>query len=514
MVRVLNIIQSFSLGGAARTVFGTSKYSSQLGGYHHTMVSLAPQMDDPLAYSLAEENGIEILRPQTYAELMQVVSESDIVLLHWWNNPELDHLIRVQLPPARLAAWVHVGGRCDPQAVPDGLISFLDFTIAGSPYTQEGSAFAALSSAVRATKTEMVYDATDFARLSSVHRVAHSGFNVGYIGTVDFLKMHPSYVRMSAAAAIPDARFIVAGPGSDQETIKRQAKEIHREGSFDVRGVVLDIAPLISTLDVYGYPLCEDNYAAAELNLQEVMYCGIPPVVFPYGGVKHLVIHDLTGYVVHSEREYTQALEHLYRSPEDRARLGANAAEYARRVFGAERAAQKFNSILAGLMKLEKRERQPFSPQRTTTVQMSEGARRFNESLKVYHGLFAQSVASGKDTELFEVDAEIMKLSTLMRRGGVKNYRRFYGTDPLLCFWSGLGSFAEGDMVEAMNEFIAALNNKFGHWRLWWYLAHVARRLGNIELMQASIGQVEQLAPHFEGLESLRSMANKQGAIS
>jgi hypothetical protein len=225
-------------------------------------------------------------------------------------------------------------------------------------------------------------------------------------------------------------------------------------------------------------------------------------------------MHDLTGYVVNSEKEYTQALEHLHRSPEDRVRLGANAAEYARRIFGAERAAQKFNAILAGLMKVEKRERLPFSSQRVTTAYMPEGARRFNESLTAYHEMFTASVESGNDADLFQRDAEIMKLSALMRRGGVKNYRRFYGNDPLLCFWSGLGSFAEGDMVEAMNEFIAALNNKFGHWRLWWYLAQVARRLGNIELMHASVGQVEQLAPHFEGLESLRRMANGQGAIS
>jgi len=507
MIRVLNVIQSFSLGGAARTVFGTSKYSSAHGKYHHLMVSLSPSMDDSEAYRVAEENGIEILRPQTYGDLTRAVSESDIVLLHWWNNPELDHFIRMPLPASRLAAWVHVGGHCDPQAVPDGLVSFLDFAIAGSPYTHESAAFNQLSPCTRAAKTEMVYDATDFSRLSSVTRVSHVGFNVGYIGTVDFQKMHPHYVRMSAAAAIPDVKFIVCGPGSEQETILREARALGREGSFDVRGMVHDICPVLSTLDVYGYPLCEDNYAAAELNLQEVMYCGIPPVVFPYGGVKHLVTHDVTGYVVHTEREYAEALEHLYRCPADRERLGANAAAYARKVFGAERAAEKFNLVLDRLMESEKQTRPVFSPQSVAPEAMSEGARRFNDSLKSYRDLFARSVASTGEKALFGADAEIMQLSALMKRGGIKNYRRFYATDPFLCFWSGLVGLSEGDLVGALNDFIAALQNKFEHWRLWWYVAHVAHSLGNKELTVASIGHLEQLAPRFEGLDALRRMA-------
>jgi len=54
------------------------------------------------------------------------------------------------------------------------------------------------------------------------------------------------------------------------------------------------IKPVIETFDVYGYPLCADTYASGELNLQEVMYAGVPPVVFPYGGVKGLVEHDRT----------------------------------------------------------------------------------------------------------------------------------------------------------------------------------------------------------------------------
>lgn len=511
MVRVLNVIQTFSLGGAVRAVYGTSKYSSLHGNFHHAIVSLAPEQDDPKSLALAEENGLEILRPHSHDELMRMISAHDIVLMHWWNSPQLDNFIRTPLPAARLAAWVHVGGQRDPQALPDGIVSFLDFTIAGSPFTHEGRAFSSVSVAERDAKTTVVYDATDFAKLSSVYRAPHDGFNVGYIGTVDFSKMHPEYVRMSAAANIPNVKFIVCGAGGEEETIRRQAQEIQRGTSFDVRGFVHDIAPVLSILDAYGYPLCEDNYAAAELNLQEVMYCGIPPVVFPYGGVRHLVIPNVTGYVVHSEREYVQALEHLYQVPEDRARIGANAAEYARQIFGAERAALKFNSILSNVMRMEKRQRLAFSVKRTTPPALSEGARRFTESLQSYHELFINSVGCLDDKTLFDVDAEIMKLSPLMKRGGIRSYRQFYQSDPNLCFWAGLCSFAEGDMVGAIVEFVAALQHQFAHWRSWWYLGQVAYHAGYMQFVHASVKQIKQLAPHFEGVVELQRWIDQQG---
>lgn len=90
-----------------------------------------------------------------------------------------------------------------------------------------------------------------------------------------------------------------------------------------------------------GYPLCLDTYAASELNLQEAMFAGIPPVVFPHGGIQLLVKHNETGLVVHSNQEYRDAIAYLYNNPSERLRLGANAAEYSKRHFGARNNAPK-----------------------------------------------------------------------------------------------------------------------------------------------------------------------------
>jgi glycosyltransferase involved in cell wall biosynthesis len=89
----------------------------------------------------------------------------------------------------------------------------------------------------------------------------HAGFNVGYIGTVDSFKMHPRYVPMSAGIQVPDAHFVVCGPGN-LEQLQAQTRDLGAADRFDFRGYVNDIKPVIETFDVYGYPLCESTYAS------------------------------------------------------------------------------------------------------------------------------------------------------------------------------------------------------------------------------------------------------------
>src|SRR5256714_15389959 len=93
----------------------------------------------------------------------------------------------------------------------------------------------------------------------------------------DFSKMHPRYVAMSADVDVPGVRFVVCGAGAGFPALARQAEQLGVGDRFELRGWVDDIRPVIARLDVFGYPLCEDNYSASDLVLQEVMYAGVPP---------------------------------------------------------------------------------------------------------------------------------------------------------------------------------------------------------------------------------------------
>ena len=89
---------------------------------------------------------------------------------------------------------------------------------------------------------------------------------------------------MSAKISAPGIRFSVCGPGGDYPELTRQIRALGLTDRFALLGPVTDVRPVLAGADVFGYPLCRDNYAAGELVLQEAAAAGLPAVVFPFGG--------------------------------------------------------------------------------------------------------------------------------------------------------------------------------------------------------------------------------------
>lgn len=506
-IKILHIILGLFSGGSGRAAIATAKYSSRLGNFQHRIVSLTPAC--PNAIELAKEAGLSVLDAPERGVLLSEMENTDIVHLHFWNNPQMYEFLRSELPAMRLLIWFHVAGDKPPQIITKELVDYSDFALACSPYTYEHSVFQNLSAEVRLKKAGMVYGAADFERVSQVQPRQHDTFNVGYIGHVGFAKMHQNYVPMSTLIDIPNVKFIVCGGGL-QNYLQQQADQLGAAERFDFRGHVEDIRSVIEELDIYGYPLCEDTYAASELNLQEVMYAGIPPVVFPYGGVKRLVIDNYTGLIVNSELEYKQAIEYLYHHPEERARLGRNAKEYAQQIFGAENAAKRLNPIYERLIERPKRKRewgidadssllyQQISLQDLTGEELS-GAELFTQSLGDTAPEFRVSLTSQNIQKLLKAEQKIATSSILLSigEGGLAQYRTYYQNDSYLRLWSGLVLQQQERNAEAISEFISAINLGCIHWRVSWYLAQAAEKVNDISLAEEAARLVVQVVPDF-----------------
>ncbi len=514
-IKILHITQWVCPGGATRAMIATAKYSSRLGGFEHSVISL--QTAVPAASQMAREAGMTVVDAPNRDTLEQEIENADIVQVHYWNAPQLNDFLRSKLPAMRLLMWFHVAGDKPPQIITKELVDYSDFAIPCNPYSYELPVFQNLPTEVRLKKIGMVYDAADFERVFDTQPKPHDTFNVGYIGSVHFGKMHANYVSMSAAVNIPNARFILCGCGME-DYLQQQAQQLAAAERFDFRGFVEDIKSVIEILDVYGYPLCEDTYAAGELNLQEVMYAGVPPVVFPYGGIKRLVINNYTGLIVSSESEYTQAIEYLYHHPEERARLGRNAKEYARQIFGAENAAKAINPIYERLIELPKRRRewgidtessllyQPVSLQDLIgEPEELSGAELFTKSLGATAPEFTESLTSQNIEELFEAEHKIAASSILlsMGDGGILQYRDYYQNDGYLRLWSGLVLQHQGGDAEAVSELTTAINLGCNHWRVFWYLAQVAARVDDIPLAEKALHTVVQAEPDFAAAQEM-----------
>lgn len=505
MAQILHIIQQLSRGGAARATVYLAKYSRDLAGHEHTILSLLPP-ENPEAVKIAFDYDVRVISGLNRDQIQEQLAKADIVQISWWNNVDVGNLLQSPLPPMRLAGWFHVGGTAVPQVITPTLVDFFDIAIACSPYTYQCAAFQSLSPTVREQRTAMVYGATDFGRLTGLVRRKHSTFNVGYIGTVDFVKMHRDYVAMSAAVKIPEVRFVIGGIGGAQRTIEQEAAALGVSDRFVQLGYVEDVRNILEELDVYGYPLCEDTYAASEMNLQEAMFAGIPAVLFPYGGVKELVTHNESALLVSSAKEYTEAIEYLYNNPSERERIGNNAQRYAAEFFGAENAGRDINKIYDRLLSKPKRERvwggsadellsgsvrigveDIYFPQES-----SSGAARFIASLGSEGTIFLESMKSKDLLVALKADLEIRNSSRSLWIGGVASYKNAFLEDPWLVYWEALIQQKSGSLSDAAMSYTVAASKGLQNGRLCWFLSLAVRDLGENEASRNLYNQAKE----------------------
>jgi glycosyltransferase involved in cell wall biosynthesis len=437
--RVLHVIQRVSRGGAGRSL---AFVAESVSGFEHRVLSLDPG-------------------PGT-DEIRRELAAADLVHVHFWNTPALYALLDGELPPMRLLLWPHVGGGSAPHAVTQQLVAYADATVASTPYTLHLPALPAMP---------VIPACGGWERVAGTRRIPHSGFNVGYIGTVDFAKMHPRYVAMSAAVEIPGVKFPVYGAGGALGALAEQAEALGVAERFELRGWVDDIRPALGSLDVFGYPLREDNYSASELVLQEAMYAGVPPVVLPYGGAPLSVDHRRTGLVAADEDDYARSIETLHRSEALREQLGRAAREHARRAWAPEAIAERWKDVYRRLLAKPKAERgaQLFGG--------LEGAALFARTLGDSAPQFERSLTASDTAEQLEAERAIVASSPALASpdaGGVLHYRRRYPDDAHLRHWSGLVLLGQGRSALAAGEFKAAMDLGFDHGRASIYLARAA----------------------------------------
>jgi hypothetical protein len=349
------------------------------------------------------------------------------------------------------------------------LLAFADLTVASTPWTTEMPVFRAAPG-----PTAMIRPAGGWGRVRGVRPQPHERFNVGYIGTVDFAKMHPRYVSMSARIRVPEARFVVCGSGNAFATLARQAAQLEMSDRFELRGYVEDVRSVIAQLDVFGYPLCEHNYSASELVLQEVMYAGVPPVVLANGGAQRSVLNGRTGLVVHDEDGYVRAIERLHAEPGERRRLGRGAREHASRAWGLDDAADRWAEAYELLLARPKRDRSWPAAPRSPTARLAPAAARFVQSLGDTAPAFTISMEDSDEQRRQAAEETIATAAPALASadsGGVLHWRRRYPQDPLLRLWAGLVLHGQGRPALAAGEFNAALRLGLAHPHASSYLA-------------------------------------------
>jgi len=492
MPTILHVIENLTGGGAAREIIYLAHEAARTSHHCHKILTLKPSQ--PKGLELAREYRVPVVENPSEQKMVEELRAADIIQISWWNNALITEFLHKPLPPARLVIRYHVAGHLAPHIILPEHLQMADCNILSYdriPALQE------LPQDFDPVRLKKIMHGTDFSRIHTVEQKPHRTFNVGYIGTVSWVKMHPDYINMSRAIQVPDIRFIICGNVAEKKLVK-QAQQSGVAERFEFRGYVENIGDPISEMDVFGYPLCPETYASTDLVLQEVMYTGIPPVVFPYGGLEQTVTHEENGFVVTTPQEYITAIERLYHDPELRKHLGENARKHIRNRFGIKRSAREYQETYEWLLKQPKRLHvwgkdcdRPLLLQPLTIDDISartaslSAAALLAKSLGKEGDIFRQALdLHAPQQRLLELDDCIAKSKFSIFYHGIRAYLNFDPDDHHLLFWAGLYYAHTGQDRLAMQSWQKAHENGFEHWRILLYLGAISKRMGQPQLQK------------------------------
>ena len=282
------------------------------------------------------------------------IKRADIILLHWWNHPLLfSLLVLYDLPPCRLIIWSHVSGLSGTNVFTEKLLNYADKFLFTTPISYKSEVVRKAPLTIR----NKLNDIWSTSGVEYVNRVAPKhcklSFCIGYLGTVDYAKLHPDFVAICNSIEIDQKSFIVCG-GSAEKDIAFDANNSGFGEKFTFTGEVSEVNDYFHLFDVFGYPLSSEHYGTCDQVLAEAMAAGVVPVVFNNPMECSMVEHLKTGLIVTNKEEYARAIELLYNNEALRLSLSQNAVKFACEFFSLNQMIKSWNITFDQIISLDK----------------------------------------------------------------------------------------------------------------------------------------------------------------
>jgi glycosyltransferase involved in cell wall biosynthesis len=273
-----------------------------------------------------EAAGAEIVVAEGLNRVASLAKEVDIVQFEFWNHPRMfECLARAEFPAMRSMFWSHISGIFDPR-IPPGLM-------------REAGRFVFTTSASLSIPFIVDQHPAERKKIS----VINSGFGfasarpgiargrkpgVAYLGTVDFLKMHPGFFDAIDAVVDDDLRVSVWGEMDATGDVAARARNMRHPERVNFMGHALDPAEALAQADIFFYPLQREHYGTAENALIEAMSLGSTALVLNNPPEMAIIRDAETGFIATSVEELGSLLQSLLLLPDVRERISANAIHH------------------------------------------------------------------------------------------------------------------------------------------------------------------------------------------
>ncbi len=344
MKTILHITPHFG-GGAGTVISAIIDGVSQLKSWHQEVVCF--EYLNEYGKEWSEKQGIKVSSEISPDDqwFHNLVCRVDIVHLHFWNHPATyKFLYSFSGKKCRMIFWSHANGHHPPYLFNDVVLEYPHLFVVASEYSLKAKPLLGKSEEWKNRHLRNVFSCSGTKGYESIVHQAHDGFNIGYIGTVDYCKMHKDFIDICSQVKIPNAKFIVCG-GPNHRAIEQEALEKGFSTMFDFKGHVSDIKIVLSELDLFAYPLNSDNYGTGEQVLIEAMSAGIPQIVLDNGPEAFVIIDGVTGVVAKNIKEYVLAIEKMYVDPTMYKSMSTASREYAQSKYSLTSVVEEWNNL-------------------------------------------------------------------------------------------------------------------------------------------------------------------------
>lgn len=355
-IKVLHITAHLG-GGVGRVLSSIVKYSIESNSdFEHTIVCLEHPIKSQNSNKILNCRGKLVIHP-TIEQLNQLIEKSDIVQLEWWNHPStVTCLSNPQISPMRLITWYHNSGLTPP--FPKQLILNSHIFLFTTDASFENKKVKTLIP-LHKDHLGVVHASGGFEDFPHPRDRSKEPLSIGYFGSLKKSKIHPRYGDYLSAIKIPNLRVKIIGDISNQEnidvvnTIKNQCSE--NPNLIEFTGFVQNPIHELDKLNVLAYILHPEHYGTTENALLEAMSMGLVPIVFNNSAERRIIDNYKTGVYVNSEFEFAEVIQWLHETPEERQKIGENAAKTVRERFSIENTYKKLNTYYEKVMEFDMR---------------------------------------------------------------------------------------------------------------------------------------------------------------
>jgi glycosyltransferase involved in cell wall biosynthesis len=420
-------------GGVGSVVTRYLKEAKKSSSFEHRLASL-DSINEHAKVKLQELEMVYLDSvSKEYAKLFEQIKTADILFIHWWNHPLMyQFMVQYALSKSRVILWSHISGLYAPSNFTLPLFHYADRVVFTTPISFEAKEVGLLPAKVR-EKLSVIWSSSGLEHLKDVEHKEHEDFIIGYIGTVDYAKMHKDFLNIVAQVQIPKSRFVVCG-GDDEEKI---AKEAQHRGlqSIEFMGKVDNVAEYLQSFDIFIYPLSPYHFGTCDQILAEAMAAGVVPVVFDNPMELSMVEHEQTGLIATTKEAFVEAIKLLYEDKIVRKTLCENAKKRALQKFSFEFMFQEWESLLHQSMQIEPTPKcwsGKYSGEKVTGFEL------FLESTGIYakefETLLLDDDYASRQKAFAKIQEELFSMQTWQSnsKGTLKQYRRFFAEDTQL----------------------------------------------------------------------------------